>query len=297
MPSHRIGSAANLARSCLTLAAIILFLAGFYYTLLRPTILTWGATPAEAVEALPGDELAPYISSTRAVTIDAAPATVWAWLVQLGADRAGFYSYGFIEEPLYDYRSDEVNRIVPEFQGMEVGRVISAHAGSPSPDSPDSWLVVAVEPGQWMVLRGWGAFVVRGLDDGRARLIVRTHGWPTPGLLEKLGYFVMMPLHYIMERKMMLGIKERAEAGGAGRASGLLDLAWVALMLVGALGVAAVVLVGQGVRAALVATALGAAWLVCLLIAPPRPLYGLLLLAAMAASLPLTRGARQGRLV
>lgn len=71
---------------------------------------------------MPGDRLAPFISSTRSVTVNAPMPEVWDWLIQLGADRGGFYSYWFIEKALgYKYRAR--NRIEPEFKDMNVGRI------------------------------------------------------------------------------------------------------------------------------------------------------------------------------
>src|SRR3989339_568347 len=75
-------------------------------TVIRPLIFTWGATDREVAMPMPGDHMAPFISSTRCININASISEVWGWLIQLGADRGGFYSYWFIEKPLgYKYRS------------------------------------------------------------------------------------------------------------------------------------------------------------------------------------------------
>ncbi len=70
-----------------------------YDTVVRPWMRCWGATEAERVKRLPGDEIVEDVMTdyTRAVTIDAPPAAVWPWLVQIGDRRAGFYSYDWIE--------------------------------------------------------------------------------------------------------------------------------------------------------------------------------------------------------
>ena len=62
--------------------------------LLRRRHLTWGATPAEAAAAMPGDDLLPgaQYRTTRAITVDAPPDRVWPWLVQVGYRRAGWYA-------------------------------------------------------------------------------------------------------------------------------------------------------------------------------------------------------------
>jgi hypothetical protein len=57
-----------------------------YRRFLRESVLTWGATAEEAARTLPGDELleAGDIVATRAIRIDAPPAAIWPWLVQMG---------------------------------------------------------------------------------------------------------------------------------------------------------------------------------------------------------------------
>jgi hypothetical protein len=67
---------------------------------LRPWHLTWGATDAELDMSLPGDGLAPRVAAMHAVTIEAPASAVWPWLVQIGQDRGGFYSYTWIENPV-----------------------------------------------------------------------------------------------------------------------------------------------------------------------------------------------------
>jgi hypothetical protein len=61
-------------------------------TLIKPFIFAWGSTKQEVSMPMPGDHLAPFISSTRSITINAPIAQVWDWLIQLGADRGGFYT-------------------------------------------------------------------------------------------------------------------------------------------------------------------------------------------------------------
>jgi hypothetical protein len=70
-----------------------------YLMAYRPWQLRWGATDAELGRALPGDELvdSPTFDATRAITIGAPPAQVWPWLVQVGVNRAGWYSYDLLD--------------------------------------------------------------------------------------------------------------------------------------------------------------------------------------------------------
>jgi hypothetical protein len=91
----------------------------------RRWALVWGATPTELRRAWPGDELSPQAVeiSTRAVTIHAPIHAVWAWLIQIGQDRAGFYSYTWLEN-LFRCVMPRVDRIVPEWQERTVGDTV-----------------------------------------------------------------------------------------------------------------------------------------------------------------------------
>jgi len=178
-----------------------------YDWLARPWMLDWGATRAERHVSLPGDGLAEDVMThhTRAVTINAAPGDVWPWLVQIGDRRAGFYSY--------DWFGDRI----------DTGSVGRLRIGS---------RVTTCEPGRALVIGSW-AFILRPLPGERTRLLVRERdrGWLRPlaprriGTLRAAGglidYLAGEPLHFAMVRKMMLGIKERAEreAGRSRRAA------------------------------------------------------------------------------
>src|SRR4051812_17955969 len=92
---------------------------------LRRWALIWGATPTELRHEWPGDELSPQAVeiSTRAVTIDAPMQQVWPWLVQIGQDRAGFYSYTWLEN-LFRCAMPRVDHIVPEWQDRTGGDTV-----------------------------------------------------------------------------------------------------------------------------------------------------------------------------
>jgi len=185
-----------------------------YALVLRPWHRSWGATDEEAREPLPGDELPGRTTSTRAVTIQAPAEEVWRWLVQIGQDRAGFYSYTPIENGLFRAGIRNADEVVPEWQERKRGDFIRATRpdwmGGRYADRA-GWRVADIEPGRHMVLEGWGTFLVRPIDERSCRLIVRSHAPAPPAWLRPLEAIVLEPGHFVMERRMMLRIKALAE--------------------------------------------------------------------------------------
>jgi uncharacterized protein YndB with AHSA1/START domain len=267
------GKMFNLLKSLLALVVVLCVLAGFYGVFLQTFVLTWGATPAEVAASMPGDELAPYASSTRAITINAPRNEVWKCLAQLGADRAGFYGYSFLEE-LMGFHGRENREILPEHLELRVGRVIPSSMDES--DSGPNWAfrVKAVDRPNSVVLEEWGAFVLKDLGGGRTRLILRTHGWELPDIWHRAGYFLFMPMHYIMERKMMMGIRDTAEAGGKEQESSTGDMIWVASLFLSLVGIVVMVFVGRGAKRIWVPCVLGMLWLLVLLWFSPEAVYG-----------------------
>ncbi len=183
-----------------------------YHRFVRPHHLRWGATPAEAVRAFPGDATVarPHTVSTRAVTIDASPAQVWPWLVQLGAGRGGLYSYDWLDN-LFGYTSGaSAETILPAYQDLAVGDVIPLGRGP-------SWPVTVVAPERALVFEpvegqvSW-CFALDTDDGESTRLVSRVRvasGWrPATWLLAPALDVPWL----LMERKMLLGIKRRAES-------------------------------------------------------------------------------------
>lgn len=174
-----------------------------YLVAILPRLRRWGATDDELTRSLPGDELvpAPAIEATWAVTINAPAEDVWSWLAQIGQDRGGFYSYAWLEN-LAGCKLQNANRIHPEWQQRAIGERVPLHPANGIP-------VARFEPGHALVLNGWGAFVVEPLDTQRTRLISRSRvpcGWAA------VMYALLLEIpHFIMQRKMLLGIKQRAE--------------------------------------------------------------------------------------
>jgi hypothetical protein len=197
----------------LTVAAAAVAVAGerLYRRHLRDWALTWGATPDEVKRPLPGDELLDRadIVATRAIEIDAPPSAIWPWLVQMGPGRAGAYTYDWIEN-LFGLNMHSADRIVPEWQRLAVGDVVRAPRGGPSIRveilEPERILSNRSEAGDWV----W-TFALEP-QNGSTRLISRNRiAMRGSSAGQRLGMLVMEPGSLVMERKMLLGIKKRAE--------------------------------------------------------------------------------------
>ncbi|MFI7003429.1 SRPBCC family protein [Nocardia sp. NPDC050175] len=185
-----------------------------YEAILRRRCLTWGATTDEVARIMPGDELpaAPDIITTRAITIAANPAAIWPWLVQLGPGRGGAYTYDWIEN-LLGLNMHSSNEILPQFQNLSVGDTFVLGKDGPKLRAvtiePEQALVFASTDGHWV----W-AFGLYPSADG-TRLVSRNRiVLPESGSLTRLfSRLIMEPGSWIMERKMLIGIKQRAERG------------------------------------------------------------------------------------
>jgi hypothetical protein len=189
-----------------------------YALVLRSRQLAWGATPLDRARRFPGDDLVPDpdLVATRAITIAAPAAEVWPWIAQLGRGRGGFYSYDWLEN-LFGCHIHSADRVVPGWQDVSAGDTVKL--------APEVGLDVSVvEPGRALVLRGgvtmgtagppydftW-AFVVEDLAGGTSRLLIRERygyeRWWAPLIVEPVEV-----VSFVMHRKMLRGIRARAEA-------------------------------------------------------------------------------------
>jgi len=197
------------------LVVAVVAAASAYAAVVRPWMLAWGATEAERVGPLPGDDVMPdarYVT-TRAVTIDAPPERIWPWLVQMGQDRAGFYTHKWVERLLRSGIPDD-HALHPEWQTLAAGDLMRTNRDIGG--EPMGWPVVAVDPPRSLVVRsltmpaGTYAFVVQPVDEGRTRLLVRDRAtwrireWPFAALIYE-------PLHAYMETGLLRGVKQRVE--------------------------------------------------------------------------------------
>lgn len=213
-----------------------------YAWLVRPRLLTWGATRAETSHAYPGDDLVPDPDggATMATTLPAPPEKVWPWLAQMGGGRGGWYSWDWLD----NNGQPSADRIVPEWQSLEAGQHLyrvaapALHdAGADAPEGPNWWTVAIVEPNRSLVLQTsyalpsgqgfdpqsgpiprayvdgtWG-FHLRPAPGGRTRLVTRTRSRSHPRALTRpLTLLVGEPVHFVMQTRQLHNLRARVSA-------------------------------------------------------------------------------------
>jgi hypothetical protein len=212
------------------------------YALAGPWISTWGATEEEAARSLPGDELVPEpaAQSTLAVPIGAPSEEVWGWLVQMGVDRAGFYTYLFVENTVLRLDVVEADRIHPEWQDIEMGE----HFWFTTEDYPgprQGPAVTDIAPERALILcfgepvrdcPGTWQFVLEEQDEGSTRLLFRSRDRST-SVIDR----ILEPGFFVMNRGMLLGIEQKAE--GEPSARSLIERVSIACVVVASLGLVA----------------------------------------------------------
>jgi hypothetical protein len=203
--------------------------AGAYALVVRPRMLRSGATEDEVRGPFPGSEIIPggERGATMAVTIDAPPSRLWPWLVQMGCDRAGWYSW----DRLDNGGNPSTWRIHPEWQSISMGQRFQS-----DPKGNHWFEVAALEPERFLGLRAsfaslsgrqydssyprpesfldtlWG-FQLKELPGGRTRLIVSGYTAAQPRALNALGAWLFWePAHWIMQTRQFANLKRRAEA-------------------------------------------------------------------------------------
>jgi proline iminopeptidase len=202
-----------------------------YRALLQPRLATWGASEEEAHATLPGDDVLPVgaTTSTMGTTIDAPPAAVWPWLVQMGCGRAGWYSYDLLDNG----SRPSAEQIVPEWQRVSLGE----HVPSDPSERGRFWFTIeGIYPERALVLRAsvdlhtgrayepsrghpaaysdstW-TFALRELPGSRTRLLARTRGQASPlWRAVPMSVVVGLPSHVLMQTRQFRNIKRRAGA-------------------------------------------------------------------------------------
>ena len=197
----------------------IFTLAMLYWFPIRRRMSRWGTTPSDLTHDMAGDSLLvdPTYSGTMAVTVSAPPEDIWPWLVQIGYQRGGLYSYDWLDR-LFGYLDrPSATHILSEFQHLAVGDKIPLGRGP-------SWPVAVIEPGRALVLDmrnmdgfDWvWQFGLYPVDEKRTRLVSRSCV-RTQTVWGRLFTYAIEPAGFLMTRRMLLGVKERAEVLRAGR--------------------------------------------------------------------------------
>jgi hypothetical protein len=218
-------------RVSVLLAVVIVLLVAFlvlYSAVLRPWHHQWGTIGAEATQSLPGDNLVPGAVSqvTHAITIAAPPEKIWPWLMQIGQDRSGFYSYTRLEN-LIGCEMPEVHSLHPEWPARVSGETVwfgtpkrfngQAKMIAAVVDAPRSFAMVSANDWQKISAGSGGtegswAFSLIPIDAAHTRLVIRQRGGPPKTLGARvMGAAFWDPMHFVMERKMLETIKELAE--------------------------------------------------------------------------------------
>ena len=192
---------------------VILTCVVLYWFPIRRWMSRWGTTPSDLTRVMAGDGLlaAPTYSGTMAVIVNAPPEDIWPWLVQLGYQRGGLYSYDWLDR-LFGYLDrPSATCILPQFQRLVVGDEIPLGRGP-------SWPVGVIEPYRALVLdmRNMGGldwvwqFGLYVVDERQTQLVsrsrVRAHT-----VWARLLTHAIEPAGFLMTRRMLLGLKQRAE--------------------------------------------------------------------------------------
>lgn len=266
----------NLVKSIFIVIFITLLQLSIYDIFLRPIITTWGASEKEVSMPMAGDDKTSTITATRAISIDRPKSEVWKWLVQLGADRGGFYSYSFIEEAL-GYETRRQDSITPEFKEIKVGELVRGSINEKRSIVPYSFPVLYVESGETFVLGNWGTFLLKEMNGQQTRLIVRTQELANKNNeWLKAASYIEVPLHFIMERRLLMGIKARAEAGENIQLSQTQDIFWFAGIVSSGFLICLFIYMARGMmQSVAISSILSFFWVCSIWLLKPIPLYSI----------------------
>ena len=199
--------------------------------LIRRWYSSWGATEDELNQVVPGDELVPHPKSqlTMAVSVQAPAGVVWPWFLQLGCQRGGWYSYDLLDNG----GVPSADRIIPEYQQLEVGDIIKA-----VPKGDFGFPVAIIEPDRQLTMAGTTntstgekadpndpelktyfsgnqTFLMNEIEDHHTRLIFRMRTDWNPTLMNSfINKVIVEPLSFVMGRKTLLNVKRLAEGEG-----------------------------------------------------------------------------------
>jgi hypothetical protein len=191
--------------------ALLIFVAlwGLFLVVLHPWFMNWGSTSAERAMVLPGDTAPPSTYFTRAITVDAPPSAVWPWLLAIGQDRAGFLSNDYLEN-LSGADIHNADALRPEWQQRVVGdRVPMASPGMRALGGDVTSTTIRLLEPERAIADTPGRFVLLPVGSASTRLLLRESlDDPIRG---GAAWLLWDPMHFVMEQRMLQGIKERAE--------------------------------------------------------------------------------------
>ena len=191
---------------------LVVVLAVAYWFPIRRWFGRWGTMPADLSRVMSGDAaiVNPTYAATLAITVNARSEDIWPWLLQMGYQRGGLYSYDWLDRLFGYLDGPSSNRVLPEFQHLTVGDEIPVGRGG-------GFLVIAIEPYRALVpaarvrgSSGCGSLAsTRSTGTGRAScrgtaFASRPRSWLFMGVIE--------PAAFLMTRRMLLGLTRRAEA-------------------------------------------------------------------------------------
>ena len=291
----------------LALGATLTALLAVCLLVVRPWYLGWGATGAEALAPLPGDEIIPGAAGqqTRAITIHAPVDRVWPWLAQIGQDRGGFYSYDLLEN-LIGCEMPTTDVLRPDRQAWQLGdklwmypREKAGGVGFATLRAYVPWRALgfgthitgtpieAPEDGSW-------SFALEPIDDATTRLLVRGRGVARHSLIGvAFDRGIFEPLHLVMERRMLIGLRQVAEGQDRHRLANHAQVALWTIAFVVMIACAVRVLRRERWVRPLAGFVAAAAVFQILTLVQPSPWTGAALLAAAIVTPGLkTRGSR-----
>ena len=187
----------------LSIVLILLSFLFLYKLVIRHWHFYWGASKEEIELSLPGDELVnnPDFIFTRAITIEAKPEKIYPWILQIGYNRAGFYSYDWFDNS--GKRSSE--RILSHHQNLKNGDTIPiSNFVQMTVDTLESDKFLTIGHGSW-------TWYLNPVDDSSTRLITRMRGVYKGGFTKNSITFLTELGDLPFMRKSMIGIKQRSE--------------------------------------------------------------------------------------
>jgi hypothetical protein len=286
--------ARNLASRLVALTAACAVIGFAFLFFVRPAYLNWGATAEERAKRLPGDEIVANAASqnTRAITIDGPVEQVWPWIAQVGQDRGGFYSFDLLEN-LVGCEMPTTDTLMAEKQAWQVGDKLwmyppdkAGGSGFATLRTLDTGRALGFgtrligtsldqeENGSW-------TFAIEPADLNQTRLLIRGRG------VARTSFFgvafdqgVFEPIHFAMERRMMIGLAQLVETGRRDRIWNHIQPAlWMMTFLLFVAAAVFVVIDRRWIRSLAAFLAAAVVFQVLTLMQPPLALSALLVVA------------------